>query len=1614
MSAETIEQKDIDTSNLLNGNILHADPLGVTNRRIDRLGDDIASAQMFGGDTAAKDIELQGEIDMRDYLMSRDYKDKDGNIHDAETNQFKSLENANRIDEKSGERYEDMTVNGLIDKWAQAEDNNDRTTSTNVQDELQERLLKIPTIAEENSNRDEHGVTETHKMKFIDVMYNEMMSRRKNVSNPNATGPANIAEPKAPDNASPSIEIDNSTSPIEAVVTGPGTATVAEAVPTEVGNAELPVADPVEIKSPDPIETIKIDDSLVPPAGIEPIPVDDKDVDVSVDEPVVAEAKNESLSYVHANVDKAINQAAYIEAENRMNTEVTKGGRFRQIINKSIFGKGGSLLRSTYVGLYQLEAAKNIKEQYEKFKNHELVGDRAKYIESIIEQFKLDEAEAIDEDAGERREIHTDDKLTDRTKELVSKFAKGEINLDELKQQRDDMMRTYRAEFGTEDLGAEGETSADNLVEVAIAAASMYEHGKSLENIFVGFNVRTGEALTGARSEAKYNVAEKAVNWLSSKKLGWIVPTSVTIAAVTMALSLSRLGSQKIINSATMLGGVSTAAGVWAGLARNKDLKKERYIDAVQTSENMVMQDGDKKREKLVGFRYETLSAAQTNEALRSMISEDKLRDNSDAVIDAIVALAAIEARTKESSTKRIDLWSYSSEELRVKERSNLAITRSEAKRLLDAYFTPEVKAALGVPEAQSFDETLQEEIDLFTAETLEADVSAKDEAFNKWKLKESLKAGAKAMIIAAGVGLMFQEIKAAFDSNLTGVFDRIRGNNDNLINGEHHYTLLGGIGAKEAITQINPNGKMATEIFGKNGQATIPEGYKLVNDGTGKFNFVDASGNGVKGLVLDQDGKLSNSAVLLLEKAGMKVDQSKSLWINSSSTKTSSIPIDDYIKSHPGDFKDILRHEWYDELTPGKHELNELGTNFRGGVNGTGIAANGDIQCALNMTSEGSFNASGSVDALQEIKNGNLYAVITADRTPYAQAHGIIVQIDKAGHINIPKGSPAYDWFTLANNKLVGFKGGLIEIFEKIGGAGKDGIKGNILSTVVGDHSIKTVSDTITTNIDTLMPKVEITLPNIDKIVPNFFEVPPAIPIDIRESMKGAKPAAGPEIGYGYGYGGEDEMSEAEVAKMTNERSPRLMSNFEAALNPQQELDWYSGELLKRRGQDGFEKLDQKVNNSKELSEMSGDVETIVTVPVAAAQEADTIFDTLSLYGRQSIGSLYKSMILINLNWTDTAMADPAKKAAIDKARSEIERARVGYPNIKIAVVENEYDSESIDKTGGVIGYVAADLMDTALLAIQKRMKSGVMAPDHEVLLIRNDADPEGMSRNYLEQYQKTMHEEKNKDIDVFKGITRFGVKWAEKYPGFAVASNFSAALSAMLSSRGLPATGGANFAIKSSTLAAVGGLGVMTRTGAGSDDGALGRRIRLARWGVGVVPRDEVSQSSVLPNGKTVPYRAVATHVFGATVDTNPSRLVPYYINGRPYSDAWGSDFSSSKDGYTERSANMAVTSEGKSEIANDWNMQVQGIEKSVTSELYWNGVEECSRALFIFFGHIPGCYTYERDKSGHPQFKFTEVGKKYLKKRFEKEHYGRNLMSLYKVHGPRGINPPLISPV
>lgn len=466
-----------------------------------------------------------------------------------------------------------------------------------------------------------------------------------------------------------------------------------------------------------------------------------------------------------------------------------------------------------------------------------------------------------------------------------------------------------------------------------------------------------------------------------------------------------------------------------------------------------------------------------------------------------------------------------------------------------------------------------------------------------------------------------------------------------------------------------------------------------------------------------------------------------------------------------------------------------------------------------------------------------------------------------------------------------------------------------------------------------------------------------------------------------------------AERRARWSQLSPRLRSDPMAQLDLEQELTWYRSEIARWKGTEYLQSIDKHVENTAELAKLPPGSRAIVAIPVAAAAESETIYNTLSLYAQQGASWLACTTFLLFVNYPDSRMSEPGD--GVRATIREIMRARDDFPQLRLAVIIEPFDAALPRRHQGIIGYVARRMYDLALMTVLRAIHDGLLAEGQDIILIRNDADAVGLSSRYLERMIDAAA--RHPSTDAFVGGIHWGTANYVGYPGFGVAMGFKEGIRAMTMRHDrydrLPATNGTNVTVRMSTLAAVGGVGHSAYYGAGGDDVEIGTRINEARR------RDGGGKRSI-------------RYVTGSAIDATGERALSVYRTGKSVIHTWDT-FNDGEGGYTKRcdaGDHVSDTPEGE-----DSATSIRRIEQAITDLVthWYNERELAEAALRLMIGNRDGAgepVYRTRWRNGRFELEFTKSGSEWITRRLE--GYGERLRDrLYAVsngHGPRMVAP------
>ena len=1312
-------------------------------------------------------------------------------------------------------------------------------------------------------------------------------------------------------------------------------------------------------------------------------------IPVSVNQAVDPNDKPLTIAVVDQTHDVEAAAKDYAEARLREESEAAReAGRIKGFLHRIWRGENG-IATKYFFNKYVEEAKHRAEEEGLTVLYTDSVELRNAAMGATIARFTSEYDESIHEVAGERRqELAEDSPFGLAVKKLIENYVEGDSKDWSEEAFREAQSRIVRQldQYGDgDDLIGEGKVRIDNIWQIAQAVKESVNHGESLDNVLQGMKIYTGESRSGVRTEAHQSKIDKTIERLQKSKIGSLVgPETISLGAA-IATGIFRVGRGSLARAAGVTGVPGLLGGVFAGMRENKRLKEERAIHAREVAQGQEFEDKGRRAE-IEKTRYETVAAKELIGSLEEFIDKEDL--SPEELQQCYESIVNATSRIYASDKSQADFISYSSVTEVELERFELDVAIARAKVKLEGRLgdLPEALVAdLGIDKDGTVDDAIYKSTDVLYS--LMDDRSKKDEAFKKLKRRRVAIAAATGAVTGFAIGLASQEALAFFDSGYDGLLE-------NVLTGEgggDRQTLLAGIFHGEGYgynteTIVSAGDYTSYDVGGSQGSINLPDNYQLTYNPDGTTNIIDPNGNVfAENISFEADGSLSQASQELLQEKGAIVEDFSAV-VSSQESIVQDLSVDEYLGHHQSELTNITRDFWYDNDTASVFDNNELGLQW--GSQGD----DGSIRLSIsNMTDYGSYHGFDSASWSNEAQGGTLKFAVSASID--SQDRVFMVDIAPDGSIDIPSDSPAANLFSVDKYGQVEFNGAYGEVVA-IQDVDTDGITHVApLATMEGNNSVSTISTTVEVLTDKNVPKFQITPPPIESVAnaaPTVegFGGPAVVLRRPLENIARRRPGYYNQYRNGY-----TEQRESQLEDI----SPRLRSDRNANLELGEETTRYKQWLAGTRGPEYVSQIEQGINNSKELQQAPGDVDFVVTIPVAAASESENIYNTLGLLARQDSDDIEKSLILLNVNWLDEARSDPEKAANILRTMAEIDRARKDFPHLRIATIEREYNRESVEKTGGVIGYVAQDLQSTALLWLQQQIESGKRPPSQDAIIQRYDADMRGMSKHAWRDIRRAFS--KYPETDIFKGVTRFGADQYEKYPGFGLVTEMVANTTAISVMEGGVHAGGANFGVRASTLAATNGVGdARMYSGAGSDDAQIGRRVAAARSGHFMRSSDRRYRNY----SESIPVdvnRRVVRLVGGSTVDTDAERFIRRYRDGKWWQSVWSDEsgpgaFSDGAGGYSPRTSGGSSRQNRPERLS---AKTIKDLEINISEELSVASPEHQRRVLSLLFKNTPGAYTLEDTDDGKVKFKFTKAGRKYIK-RYLKSFGGRKHDQLY----------------
>lgn len=1165
------------------------------------------------------------------------------------------------------------------------------------------------------------------------------------------------------------------------------------------------------------------------------------------------------------NQDADLKNKARFEGEQKLAASLNEHKGLRKVLD--MVWKGG-IARSYYRQKYILEAKKEMLEA----QTLVLEGndkERNRYNRDISKSFLSEVEGVIDESAGDSRKSLRENypELHKKISDIVAAYADGTIkdpedasrqfkealegiDSDELKFGQGHLTAT-----NVTDIAIEAKHRFENLMTIAEATQSRLEHDDAIARVMSGFDVMYGQRQID-RLEPKYNKVDKIVDKIESSKIGAIISPETLALATGAAASLVEFMAKREMGAAlAIVPGVSAA--ITSGMKASAEFERERARAMFDVRYSRKFDETQKRRKEIMSTVFEHRSAKSVYEGLDAKVQElEAARSEGKDITAQKDALLRAVAECK---------YLLSTEK---SERSLLSYTNEidapiEQLRILEKM--ARAKATLVDAGESNLDARLDNQTDLMKGvmSQFEQNIKESDKTAKRVKAERILKKSGFSLVSGAVLGIAAQEVRALMDDSVQGMFEK---------GGDYTQNLTAGRKLANFLTGKSLKGDASANFDIKTGLLnTTDDGLTFVRAQDGSYSLTQNGKEIVSGLTWDpQTGKITADALNKLHERGLLVTRDGTLTQKLSETiqetKTSQLSVEDWLSKGGNGGLHIKRSYWYDNDTQA-FDQNELAAHYftdpESGIKGL----------VTRMTDTGSSHLGQTAKFSELAQNGEIKLFISATQdtqwTPI-EVTGKLLPDGQLAFLPEP-GSAAAKFFD-ADGKFIGR---FAEVARDLGFDENGNKLIAPLATAVGDGYTGT------------LPMEE----TVSKVVEKSFEIPKYLisapeqswnmPIVLPFSPDGAMNASRYERDDSRRTTREPDMTElardyagnivGEGAR-TGETSPRIRERKQLQLG--QEVDWFRDQMRQKRSEDYVNDRESDVRKSPELSAMDGKIKTVVTIPVHAPSEAPNIYKTLSLYAQQRDVDMDSFMVVLNLNWREK---EPGPKEEVNaKIRAtirEIERARVDFPQLKIATIYQQGHHG--------IHEVARQMNDTVMVAIDDAVKNGRMAADNDILIIRNDSDVRHLNARYIASYQEAM--EKNPKTPLFTGTTYFDIEHTKKTPGFGAVlmiermNNLFGAVN-----NGNIHTAGGNFAYRASHFAAANGFGYESDQshgwiGAGSDDMRVGYKVS----DVFTNAYNERYENSGRPEDHDLmdPDTRMLVRVGGAIVDTDDARYLKYY---------------------------------------------------------------------------------------------------------------------------------------
>lgn len=1181
----------------------------------------------------------------------------------------------------------------------------------------------------------------------------------------------------------------------------------------------------------------------------------------------------------------------------------------------------------------------------------------------ILERFYSEYDGLVRPGRGEKKESLEEGETKEKMRELVVQYANEEIDETTFQTEKTALIDALRV--AKPELFAKERATIDNLFDIAKDFRAARAHGEKLQSIDVALDVQLGNARSAITEEAHLSAFDRLIKKMQRTPGVNLIADSTALGFITSlstkpALMAMRWGARTAGMAA--LGAGALVGGVFAGLKRNMDDKTDVTHVRRGEAEGYEIPAAAQRLNEFKKFTYESAKASDISTLLTQRTVEFEgvsgRPEDAAALQQLIAVIAETESRLNLGEAAKHDFLKFSDPTKIEQEQMELLKALAVAKLKIPTHSTDGTVDTAALLTSENTERTA-------ALRTNVAEVDKNFGAFKRERVARAVVVGAATAVVAGAFGQWaLQHVRELFGDNhvpqsaIDHLWDKIRG---------HH-----GI-SKEMLGTVN---------VGDHAAIATHEGLHITTspDQPGSVLLTDSHGEVVEVLPGDGHGEiaLDDATRHSLEQEGWKVSEHD---VKEIVGEHKTVSPQEWLNNHVKEVMHVARGpvSHLDNDTPTVSEFNETKLDIN-------VTPNGDYDIDVSrMTSDGSIHGDVSENIKEQIAGGTVRILASLSR----ETQKLPIDLGKVinGHVIISKGSDIAKLIFSTDEH--GRPVLLAKFLEAAMGITDE--HGKQLVNEHGEQQFRMFATAVGSGVKQIeIDPVETTrhvfefakpiIPSVDTVAAEpDWEPPPAIPLSRRNPLEAmGRGRQIPEYLKTSYLRADPERRK----RWADSRSPRLSENPEAKLNLRKELEWYFDKQEKERGTEYLKEIDQLVDGDPILSNLDKKTELIVCMPVAGAHEAENIGKTLELYAAQDPDSLKKTTLLLNVNWPEDA--DQAK---VDQTLAEIVRVQKEHPELKIATIVKTWPRAWIqEREGKLFGTVVKYLNDVALRSVDRAKI------EHEVYLLTNDADARGMSRQYLKNFIDKAH--RMPDVDGMLGKIEWGSESFDDYPGYHITARVMQYIDSSYRHgagvRKSIASSGANFLVKASTFAGVGGYDDDLGAGADTD---LGMRIKAARLG---------EKKSFDSKKYPIQYNNAAW------LDTDQSRALNAYKKGESIIDMW-SGFD--EGGYNPR-GDLAVTGQGE-DLERGFPEIMARTEFQVTEMIgNWVGFDDeptYTKALDAAFPpqNKEPLWRLEQvtgSKGSETVVRFTPRGREWLKTQLEAYRREGKKDILYRLRGIR----------